>query len=176
MKVLLIIFISIFYFCFSKALINKFGKVYIRDETKSQVISINATNFQMNETINIIVKAIRGDVNEYIYYKFMSEVEMYRSPLQIYVNANYKKTPVKTEISDDTKTYYYEIVKNKNEECLAINVLNFLKNDNSAYLIIESASGSSNSYVIAFIIFIIYYCICTFRSSNFRFNSLCLLL
>ena len=98
MKVLLIIFISIFYFCFSKALINKFGKVYIRDETKSQVISINATNFQMNETINIIVKAIRGDVNEYIYYKFMSEVEMYRSPLQIYVNANYKRTPVKTEI------------------------------------------------------------------------------
>ena len=33
--------------------------------------------------------------------------------------------------------------------------MNFLKNDNSAYLIIESASGSSNSYVIAFIIFII---------------------
>ena len=42
MKVLLIIFISIFYFCFSKAHINKFGEVYIRSETKSEVISINA--------------------------------------------------------------------------------------------------------------------------------------
>ena len=172
MKVLLIIFISIFYFCFSKAHINKFGEVYIRSETKSEVISINATNFAMNETINIIVKAIKGDVDEYIYYRFMSEVEMYRSPLQFYVNSNYKKTPVKTEISDTVKTYYYEIVKNKNEECLVINVLNFKKNDNSAYLIIESNSGES-SHVIAVIIFLIVFALIALVSLGYIFYACC---
>ena len=179
MKVLLIIFISIFYFCFSKADINKFGEVYLESEIKSGIVSINATNFEMNEKINIIVKAIKGDVDEYIYYRFMSEVEMYRSPLQFYVNSNYKKTPVKTEISDTVKTYYYEIVKNKNEECLFINVLNFKKNDNSARLIVGSKKDES---IIPFIILlivaalialgslgaIVYACCCCERSNKHK--------
>ena len=51
MKILFIILASMFYFCTSKAHIDKYGKAYIRSEVKSVVLSINVTKFNMDEII-----------------------------------------------------------------------------------------------------------------------------
>ena len=87
----------------------------------------------------------------------MSEREMHTSPMEIYKNENYKKTPVKKDISNDTKIYHYEIVKNKNEELLVINFLNFTTNDNSSsYLVIESSRNRSTVAIVLAVCFTIF--------------------
>ena len=82
---------------------------------------------------------------------------MHTSPLSIYAYESNKKTPVKTESSDTVTKYYYEIKKNKNEECLAVNIVNFIKNEESSYLIIESKSKTniSTGLIVCFCIFFV---------------------
>ena len=155
MKLLFIIFISVFYCCTSKAMIQKYGSVTINKEVKSSVISINARNFEMGEIINIVVKVVYGTVDNYIYTKFMSETEMHRSPMESYAFESYKKTPIKTESSDTVTKYYYEIKKNEDEELLVVNFLNYKKNDASSYLMIKSDSNTSTLYIV----FIVCLCI-----------------
>ena len=132
-----IIFILLIYYSFCQIYeLEKFGTI----ETKLQngLVYLNTEDFLVGDTVHSQFNAVKGTMNQTIYYQFY-----FTKPNSTFIpsksmNATSRAstetdTPVKTTI---TEKYYYDIKKGEDGKYLIISYSGFYSRYANAYLVI----------------------------------------
>ena len=100
----------------------------IKPANKTEIVYLNATEFDLNKTIYIQINSHNSRINSWIRYDF-SDDENFHTPLKLLKPASTwsSSTSVNEKITSFTNKACYEILRKSSQKYLFLNFMNMLK-------------------------------------------------
>lgn len=145
------IFIFLFSFVLNQYYLPKDKS--IRPTGNSGIVYLNATEFDLNKKIYILITAHNSNIDNYIYYNFSDNEDFPTPSIYKKVDSTFSsKTKSKKKVTSTTYRYSYEIVKTENKKYLYFSFSGYKKIRDDDYLEIENTKINISRFWTIFII------------------------